>query len=545
MNNEREMDRHNKIIKQIKDAKNRAELPNISLSNISSYLASNVYFDDRHISQTMFKPVLDAIIDYNFFIMPQVKNVFLKVLKENYPNKSEEDYLEKYNMIANSPRIMNILVEVSEKNARLKEFQDNDEIDYHNKIMKNIGSAYEIKDLPKVGITELNKRIQRCFNDNDFIRDIKISSLRNIKDAYMSGVSLNKISDLVYNYCNKQSLSEDNKKLMAIQIINNLSEDKVIKYIVEEIKAKEKRKLKIYEIDHNDTMEIIKSATRISQLPPNLTSSVLSSYLSGNSIIFKNGDKVSTTDLKNVVDMLLSGKKWEDKSLILELQNICVKYYKNKAEVSFRLLYDKFKSLPRTYYLVEEINASNKRQKEFISNSFSNVNVYFIPNNKGPIDGGRFYNCYINRVDNLNLGELLPLNLEEIVPPEMDIDSVEWFIQEYYDKTFKAAGGIILNKDETIGNVNVFRPNDGTIGITKEEKNKYDELRDLSEQVKDIIKRKKEETDNYGKMQEQFLKMQEEFLKSQRNTDKELSELEARIRSLTKNTDDDLGRGSR
>ena len=545
MNNEREMDRHNKIIKQIKDAKNRAELPNISLSNISSYLASNVYFDDRHISQTMFKPVLDAIIDYNFFIMPQVKNVFLKVLKENYPNKSEEDYLEKYNMIANSPRIMNILVEVSEKNARLKEFQDNDEIDYHNKIMKNIGSAYEIKDLPKVGITELNKRIQRCFNDNDFIRDIKISSLRNIKDAYMSGVSLNKISDLVYNYCNKQSLSEDNKKLMAIQIINNLSEDKVIKYIVEEIKAKEKRKLKIYEIDHNDTMEIIKCATRISQLPPNLTSSVLSSYLSGNSIIFKNGDKVSTTDLKNVVDMLLSGKKWEDKSLILELQNICVKYYKNKAEVSFRLLYDKFKSLPRTYYLVEEINASNKRQKEFISNSFSNVNVYFIPNNKGPIDGGRFYNCYINRVDNLNLGELLPLNLEEIVPSEMDIDSVEWFIQEYYDKTFKAAGGIILNKDETIGNVNVFRPNDGTIGITKEEKNKYDELRDLSEQVKDIIKRKKEETDNYGKMQEQFLKMQEEFLKSQRNTDKELSELEARIRSLTKNTDDDLGRGSR
>ena len=67
----------------------------------------------------------------------------------------------------------------------------------------------------------------------------------------------------------------------------------------------------------------------------------------------------------------------------------------------------------------------------------------------------------------------------------------------------------------------------------------------MSEQVKDIIKRKKEETDNYGKMQEQFLKMQEEFLKSQRNTDKELSELEARIRSLTKNTDDDLGRGSR
>ena len=77
---------------------------------------------------------------------------------------------------------------------------------------------------------------------------------------------------------------------------------------------------------------------------------------------------------------------------------------------------------------------------------------------------------YINRVQNLDLSEILPLNLDEIVPPHIDIDSIEWYVRENYDDTFKAAGGIILNRDETIGAVNVFRPNDGKIGITKEEK---------------------------------------------------------------------------
>ena len=144
------------------------------------------------------------------------------------------------------------------------------------------------------------------------------------------------------------------------------------------------------------------------------------------------------------------------------------------------MLFDKLSKLPKTYYLVDEINYSLARQKEFIGNSCSNVNVYFIPNEKSPIDGGRFYNCYINRVDNLDLSQILPLNLDEIVPPKMDIDSIEWYIQEKYDDTFKIAGGIILNKDETIGNVNVFRPNDGKIGITLEEKQKMDQITILS-----------------------------------------------------------------
>ena len=86
---------------------------------------------------------------------------------------------------------------------------------------------------------------------------------------------------------------------------------------------------------------------------------------------------------------------------------------------------------------------------------------------------------------------------------------------------------IILNKDENIGNVNVFQPSDGKIGITPEEKNKYEELELLSQQVKLIIAKKKKETSD-------FARLQEAFLKSQQETDLELAELEEKIDLLTK-----------
>lgn len=83
MNNEKEINRHKKIMDSIKSAKCREDVPNVSISNIASYLANNVYFDDRHISQSLFKPVADMVIDYGFFGMSQVRDVFINVLREN------------------------------------------------------------------------------------------------------------------------------------------------------------------------------------------------------------------------------------------------------------------------------------------------------------------------------------------------------------------------------------------------------------------------------------------------------------------------------
>ena len=315
MNNEKESNRHKKIMDSIRSAKCKEDVPNVSISNIASYLANNVYFDDRHISQSLFKPVVDMVIDYGFFGMPQVRDVFINVLKENYPGKSEDEYLEKYYLINKSLRITNIIIEVSERMAKIQKFQDEEDLINHKNVLKDIEKAYNVKDLPSVGISELNRRIQRSFNNNDFIKNIKVGSFKDVTDAFMAGKSIKDINSLVYNYCDKLNLSKDNRQLMYSQIVSSLNMDKVIRYLSSEIKAKEERKLKIYKINHEDNMQVIKNATRISQLPPNLTESILTLYLSDNIIIFVKGSKISTLDLKKITSLLLSVKKWEDKEV--------------------------------------------------------------------------------------------------------------------------------------------------------------------------------------------------------------------------------------
>ena len=95
-----------------------------------------------------------------------------------------------------------------------------------------------------------------------------------------------------------------------------------------------------------------------------------------------------------------------------------------------------------------------------------------------------------------------------------------------WENSFKAVGGIILNHDETIGNVNIFSPNDGNVTISKDDALGYDELKVLLASANDIIKKK-------SKLQEHFLKVQEEFLSNQKRIDEQLSELEEKIDILT------------
>ena len=132
---------------------------------------------------------------------------------------------------------------------------------------------------------------------------------------------------------------------------------------------------------------------------------------------------------------------------------------------------------------------------------------------------------FIIGVNNLDLGELLPLDLNDIVPPEIDIDSVEWFIQEYYDKTFNVDGEIIIKKNETIGSVNVFSSNDKKESIGNEEQDVYKKLSDLYNEVNKLFERRNEE-------QNRFLKSQASFLKNQSEIDKRLNKLKKIIDSL-------------
>ena len=490
MNDERELERHNRILEQIKNAKTKEELPRVSFSTIASYLANNVYFNNNKISQTLFAPVITALIDYGMFAHPEVKKAFIKVIKDNYPDVSDEEIVNKYMQVLTAKRIGYLLSEIGQKNIKLDEIIKNENLQKHEQIKKEINMAFEIRDLPRVGLTELNQKLLRAVNDNDFITNFKTSDIKELTNAYLSNTSFHDIEGVIEKLVSKFDLSIEEKSLMKEQIVGSLILDETIDYVVEEINLKELRKLFIYKNNHNEIMEEISNATRIYELPQNLTVSTVNNYLNGNTTIYTNDDRINTEDLRKLTDLLMNGHKWEDEVVIEEVKRLAKTKYPEKDN-AFDLLYSKLSSLPRTYYLVEEVNYSQKRQEEFIGRGSSNVNVYFIPNNKSPIDGGRFYNCYINRVGNLDLSEILPLDLDSIVPKNMDIDSVEWYVQQKYDKSFKAAGGIILNKDETIGNVSVFKPNDGTVGVSIEEKQKMDTISDLDLQIEE----KKKELD--------------------------------------------------
>lgn len=484
MTEERELERHNRVLGQITSAKTREDLPKIGFSTIASYLANNIYFNNEKISQKLFQPVIKAIIDYGAVVHPEVKNALIRVIIENYSNISEDEIIEKYKKVLESKRIVYLLSEIAQKNIKLDEIVKSENFIAHKQILKYINSAFEIKDLPKVGLSELNKKLLRAVNDNDFVNNIKTSDIKELTEAFLKQYTYMDIEDIVESIISKYDLSEADKKLMKEQILGSLIQDETIEYTVEEIVLKEKRKIQIYKINHEETMDMIKNAHRISQLPPNLTISTVNSYLNGNTTIYTNDDRITAEDLKTLTDLLMDGYKWEDEVVISEVKKIALSKYPDKND-AFALLYNKLSVLPKTYYLIEEVKYSQERQTEFIGRGSSNVNVYFIPNNKSPLDGGRFYNCYINRVGNLDLSQILPLDLDSIVPTEMDIDSVEWYVQEHFDPTFKTAGGIILNKDETIGNVSVFRPNDGTVGISPEEKEKMDEIDNLDVQIEE------------------------------------------------------------
>ena len=424
------------------------------------------------------------------FAHPEVKKAFIKVIIDNYPDVSDEEIVNKYMQVLMAKRIGYLLSEIGQKNIKLDEIIKNENLQKHEQIKKEINMAFEIRDLPRVGLTELNQKLLRAVNDNDFITNFKTGDIKELTNAYLSNTSFHDIEVIIEKLVSKFDLSIEEKSLMKEQIVGSLISDETIDYVVEEINLKELRKLFIYKNNHNEIMEEISNATRIYELPQNLTVSTVNNYLNGNTTIYTNDDRINTEDLRKLTDLLINGHKWEDEVVIEEVKRLAKTKYPEKDN-AFDLLYSKLSSLPRTYYLVEEVNYSQKRQEEFIGRGSSNVNVYFIPNNKSPIDGGRFYNCYINRVGNLDLSEILPLDLDSIVPKNMDIDSVEWYVQQKYDKSFKAAGGIILNKDETIGNVSVFKPNDGTVGVSIEEKQKMDTISDLDLQIEE----KKKELD--------------------------------------------------
>lgn len=549
MNETRELERHNRVMDQIKKATDRDKLPKIGMSSLSRYFSDNIHFNGKRLSQTEFQPLANLILIYGVNY-PEVKKTYLEIIENNY-DITEEEALKKFDSIVTSKRTEFLISELNEKNLKVDEFEQEENLAAHEQVMEEIKSAYEIKDLPRVGIAELNKKLVRAVNDNDFVDDIKASDIKELTNAYIKEFTELEKEEIVKKIVSKYNLQMEDQIYMKDQIMSALSFDETIKYLTEEIIAKDKRRLEIYKIKHDEIMDAISKANRISELPPNLTISSLNGYLRGNTTIYTNEDKISTDDLRDLTDLLMGDHKWEEQEVIDEVKKIAQQAYPDRED-AFELLYTKFTALPKTYYLVEEIKYSQSRQTEFIGRGSSNVNVYFVPNTKGPLDGGRFYNCYINRVGNLDLSEILPLDLSEIVEEDTDIDEIERIVQQV-DPTFKAAGGIILNKDETIGNISIFKPNDGTVGVSPEEKEKMDTINDLDVQIdekktvvesldKEIKEKEEKSNEVNAKMKQILLNYEKKALALQMELMTSISSLKADAGLDSEGKDDESNR---
>ncbi len=237
MSPEKELKRHVKVLEDIKNASNKEELPNVTLSNITKYLASNASFDKVHISQTAFKPVTDALSKYNYFTVPEVKNAFMTVLRENYEGKTEEEYEALYTQISEGTSIGNYLVEIQERTKKLEQFEQTQDLENHKEILRQIENAFEIKELPSVGKGILNRKIQED-TKNDYTDRLAIIKLQEISDCILSKKDEQEIKNAILKMCQEFELSEEETKSMYEQVSSQVLADKRLGYIVEEIEKK-------------------------------------------------------------------------------------------------------------------------------------------------------------------------------------------------------------------------------------------------------------------------------------------------------------------
>ena len=525
---EREEERHKRVLEEIKQAKTIEDLPKVVMSKLTSYLASKSSINGVKIPAKEFMSVVDARMAYGIFLDVHVEDAYVELLKKYYPTIDEEELRNLFMDIMQECKAENIMLEIEQKNRRIYEIKKDEFTKNHDNIIHSIWSAVEIKDFHTKELSKVSRANVASYILST-LKEEKLNKLTSEDTKKIVRILAKNIDECdksvkLYEMCSKRygfRCSEVYELLSA-----KLAADYKIDLYIEEILAKEERIHQIYKEEHEDIMDQIHDATRISELPTNLSISRITGYFSGNTIIYPKATPIPGNEFTDIANMLLDGYLMEDYLIQEELKDIALRYYPEKEEEAYNLLHRKLLKLPKTYYYVEEVKANKIRQEEFIARGGSNVFTYVVPNPKSPLDAGKFYNIYISRTKNLDLEEILPLDLDKIVPKGLDIDSIEWYIKENYDKTFKLAGGLIVNRDEEIGNVKVFKPSDGKIGVTVEEKTKLDELKELSEELKKTVQAQREE------MKDKFSKMQEELSASEQQLNDQFNIIEEKIKKL-------------
>ena len=485
----REDKRHIKVLDEIAKAESLKELPNVSYANIASFLAANIKVNNEKLSQTLYKPVINEFLNTGRILDNCVIEKIIDIIEKNLPTPlingvdmweveivSTKDkfnissiydyyYAEKRDSFKNdliklleSIKMKNILEEIRTRDEKANNIIKKENLEAHNEVMNKIKKAFTINDLSKikVGVGDLNRRILRAANDNSFKISFKTNEIKDITELYLKEVSFSKLEDLVYKLCEKTT--DDSK--MPLEILGALIQDESIEYIAKEITAKEERKLFIYRNDHIEMMDYINDARRIGQLPQDLTISTLTSYLCGNATIYPNDNSIKSDDIKPISELLLKGYKIEDVVVKEEIKNLTSRIYPDKKDAD-KLLINKLAKLPRTYYLVAEINAFQKKFDEIILKY--GYNYYLVENPKAPTTGGQFFDVYIG--DN-----------EVEIPDSKDGNLIDWIVGKKHPG-FRRVGGNILPRGIKISKIFTV----GRYGISSEEKEILDKSKDLEE----------------------------------------------------------------
>ena len=540
---EQEINRHNEYQEAINKAKTIEELPEkyyvSHIKNILKAELNRVARPKGHFQLDELTEVAQALILDKEYIN---STLFIIKLRGLLANKTSIDRLsdemnEMTSSITNCRRLVSYLCDMRDYDEKFRMLSMADAKVKHDDVMSKIANAKTVKELPNTSsnsdirrqITQIikgafKKECLDLFRDTfDFDKTIKA-----IAEALVSGLSLEdkKVYDLFVNICTNIGMVYPlNLRLLEGRcnyLIELLKDDYSLEFSLEELRAKNARILKIYEEEHDRVMESIKYANRISEMPKGLSVSKITDYLSRNSVLYKNTQPIPAQWFEPLAKILLQiGLDYQ--KVHDEIDNIVSRYLTEMGCCRGDMRQDlenRISKLPRLPYYVSEVRYAIERQEEFILRDPSKVKVYIYPSDKSPVEGGKFYCIYISR------NTKLKLDIDKIVANAGKVEDLEKYIKENFDPTFKAAGGIILNKDERIDR-NVYTPDDGSIGISPEAKANYTALEDLSTELNALLEANK-------KALEENEKQQTEFKKQQAQNAEEIGKVQSKINTLVK-----------
>ena len=496
--NKYELDRHKLVIERISNAKSIKELPKITLSNLAKFLADNVCFDKRHLKPAEFKPFIVKLLDNNSSQSGPVKDSFIDILYKNYPNHTEQEFNEMYDKILGTGRIMNMLDEMSLRGQKIQDIQDELDLEKHNNNMDSMRKCTSIKEIEEINILDLDSLIIK--DTKNEIVDIPKIKLSNLIYLIYTKKEIATIENEIANICKSYAKTDEEYDIMFKQIISGIMLDKKINYVVEELRLKERQIKSIYKYEHILAMEKINGALDINQLPSSPHTYDLAEYLSINSKINKNDKPIPSSFFENLVKLLLSGKSINNKECKEELKRIVLLSDYKDTKKAFDSILNRYNSLNRIAYFVEEINLIHQREIEFVGYDYVDIELYakLNPNTTG----GNFYTFYKNYVDNMHISKKDNSNLEEE----------------------QACGAIILKRNERLAGTNIkfyrSKLSEQSINI----KTKIEELAAKQTRLLELQEQKRVEYDEQQKVTaEQLKEIQQELLKLTNNNDIEQS----------------------